>query len=168
MDNAKNGLQNHKDRKFPKKICFIPIGIIHAPFETLKEILIQFSMSNVKGVIEIFPEYNSALKDLDGFSHIYRIYYFDMVKLSVRLISKPFLDEIESGAFASRTPFRPNTIGISVLEILEIKNNMISVNSLDILNKTPILDIKPYIPQFDMIDAKKIGWLKGKIMEKGS
>ncbi len=155
-----------KERKFPDKVCFEPIGIIHTPFKSLKDIPIQSSMSDIKGNIEILPQYQSGLKDLSGFSHIYCFYFFDMVKLPVPLQSKPFLENELKGVFAIRTPFRPNPIGLSILKILGIEKNIITVNNVDILDLTPILDIKPYVPQFDAIKTKKIGWLKGKIKKK--
>ncbi len=159
---------NLKDRKFPEKVCFKPIGIIHTPFKSLKGIPIQSVISNMKGTIEIFPEYKTGLKDLSDFSHIYCIYYFDMVKLPVPLQSRPFLDNEIRGVFAIRTPFRPNPLGISILELIEINNKIIHVKNIDILDKTPILDLKPYIPQFDNIKTTRIGWLKGKIQRKVS
>lgn len=168
MEITKREIYDFKERKFPKKICFEPIGIIHSPFKTLKGIPIQSLMSDVKGSIEIFSIFKPALKDLDGFSHIYCLYYFDMVKLPVPLQSKPFLKDELKGIFCIRTPFRPNPIGLSILEILNIEENIIKVNYIDILDKTPVLDIKPYVPQFDSIKTKRIGWLKGYIREKKS
>jgi tRNA-Thr(GGU) m(6)t(6)A37 methyltransferase TsaA len=163
MEITRRELLDLKERKFPDTICFKPIGIIHSPFKTLKGIPIQSFMSDTKGHIEIFPEYQSGLKDLSGFSHVYCLYYFDMVKLPVPLQSKPFLTNEVKGVFAIRTPFRPNPIGISILEILEIKDNNIEVNNVDLLDQTPILDLKPYVPQFDNFKTTKIGWVKGKI-----
>ncbi|NVM19888.1 MAG: tRNA (N6-threonylcarbamoyladenosine(37)-N6)-methyltransferase TrmO [Candidatus Lokiarchaeota archaeon] len=155
-------------RKFPEKICFKPIGIIHTPFKTLKGIPIQSSMSNEKGSIEVFFEYQPGLKDLSAFSHMYCLYFFDMVKLPVPLQSKPFLDNQLKGVFAIRTPFRPNPIGLSILEILDVKENKIEVNNVDILDNTPLLDLKPFVSQFDNIQTTKIGWLKDKIKNKVS
>ena len=154
-----------KERKFLKKICFKPIGLIHTPFKNLKGIPIQSSMSNIKGTIEIFSEYRAGLKDLSGFSHFFCLYVFDMVKSPFPLQSKPFLDNEVRGVFAIRTPFRPNPIGLSILEILKVEENNIYVRNVDILDKTPILDIKPYITDFDYMKTYKIGWLKGKIKE---
>ncbi len=168
MEITKRELIDFKQRKFPEKICFKPIGIIHTPFKILKGIPIQSSLSDAKGTIEIFPEYKSGLKELSGFSHIYCLYFFDMVKLPVPLQSKPFLDNELKGVFAIRTPFRPNPIGLSILQILEIKEHKIQVNNVDILDKTPILDLKPYVPYFDNIETEKIGWLNGKIKKKVS
>jgi tRNA-Thr(GGU) m(6)t(6)A37 methyltransferase TsaA len=154
------------ERKFPEEICFKPIGIIHTPFNTLKGIPIQSSMSDINGTIEIFPEYKAGLKDLSGFSHVYCLYVFDMVKPPTPLQSKPFLDNKPKGVFAIRTPFRPNPIGLSIFEILKIDENMIYIQNVDILDKTPLLDLKPYVPRFDNIKTNKIGWLKGKIKKK--
>lgn len=168
MEITKRELIKFNERKFPEKVCFKPIGKIHTPFKTLKGIPIQSSMSDVKGTIEIFPEYILCLKDLSGFSHIFCLYFFDMVKLPVPLQSKPFLDNEKKGVFAIRTPFRPNPLGLSVLELLKVNNNELHVKNVDILDKTPILDLKPYVPQFDNIKTKKIGWLKGKVKRKVS
>ena len=162
MEIIKREIKNIKERKFPEQITFKPIGIIHTPFKELKGIPIQFSMSEAKGVIEIFPEYLPALKDLEGFSHIYCFYYFDMVKLPVPLQSKPFLDDETHGVFAIRTPFRPNPLGMSILRIESIEENKIFVFNVDILDSTPVLDIKPYISDFDSQKTVKNGWIKGK------
>ena len=166
MEITKREVYDFKERKFPNKICFKPIGIIHTLFKSLKGIPIQFGQSNSKGTIEIFSEFIPALKDLNDFSHIYCLYLFDMVKLPVPLRSKPFLDDNERGVFAIRTPFRPNPIGLSIFEISCIENGIIHINNVDVLDKTPLLDIKPYIPQFDKREAKKIGWIQGKIKSK--
>jgi len=166
MEITKRELIDFKDRKFPETICFKPVGIIHTEFKKVTGIPIQFGQSESKGTIEIFPEFIPALKDLDGFSHAYCLYLFDMVKLPVPLQSKPFLDDEKHGVFAIRTPFRPNPIGLSIFEILSIKNDKINVRNVDILDKTPLLDIKPYVPQFDAREAKKIGWVQGKIKTK--
>lgn len=168
MEITKKEIFSFKDRKFPKKICFNPIGIIHTEFTSLKGIPIQFYMSDSKGIIEIFPQYQNGLKDLEGFSHIYCIYFFDMVKLPVPLQSKPFLDNKLRGVFSIRTPSRPNPIGLSILEILEIKKNKIKVNNVDILDQTPILDIKPYIYEFDCTKSFKHGWIEDKIKKMTS
>ena len=168
MEIINRELTDFKERKFPDKICFKPIGIIHTPFKTLKGIPIQSSMSDAKGTIEIFPEYILGLKDLSGFSHIYCLYFFDMVKLPVPLQSKPFLDDEVKGVFAIRTPFRPNPIGLSIFKILEIKENNINVKNVDVLDRTPILDLKPFVPGFDNLQTNKIGWLQGKIKRKVS
>lgn len=168
MEITKKELLDFDERTFPEKVCFTPIGIIHTPFKNLKGIPIQFSMSNTKGTIEIFPDYIEGLKDLSGFSHLYCVYFFDMVKQPVPLQSKPFLMNEKKGVFAIRTPFRPNPIGISILGILNVQDNQITVDNVDLLDKTPILDLKPYASQFDNIKTTKIGWLKDRIIDKKS
>lgn len=168
MEILKRELKNFKKRKFPAKICFQPVGLVHSEFKKLNEIPIQYSLSHGKGTLEIFPKYRDALKDLEGFSHLICLYYFDMVKQPVPLLSKPFLDENIHGVFAIRTPFRPNPIGFSVFKIIKINNEEITVENIDVLDKTPILDIKPYIPQFDAVSAFKIGWIENKIQPKCS
>jgi tRNA-Thr(GGU) m(6)t(6)A37 methyltransferase TsaA len=168
MEITKKEIIDLKDRKFPEKVCFKPIGIIHTPFNSIKGIPIQSSMSNIKGIIEIFTEYQAGIKDLSGFSHIYCLYFFDMIKLPVPLQSKPFLSDEKKGVFAIRTPFRPNPIGLSIFEILKIEENKIHVRNVDTLDKTPILDLKPYVPKFDEIKTNKMGWLEGKIKTKYS
>ncbi|TFG25014.1 MAG: tRNA (N6-threonylcarbamoyladenosine(37)-N6)-methyltransferase TrmO [Promethearchaeota archaeon] len=168
MEITKRELIEYKDRCIPDKICFSPIGIIHSPFESLKGIPIQSKMSEAEGMLEIFPEYEIGLRALNGFSHIYCLYYFDMVKPPVPLQSKPFLSNEKKGVFATRTPFRPNPIGLSIFSILKVKINKIHVKNLDVLNRTPILDIKPYVPYFDNYKTNKIGWLQGNIKNKKS
>lgn len=168
MEISKRELKDFKERKFPDQVCFKPIGVIHTPFKTLKGIPIQSIMSDEKGIIEIFDEYLPALKDLDGFGYIYCLYLFDMVKLPVPLQSKPFLDDDVKGVFAIRSPFRPNPIGISILKLLKIEGNEIHVSDVEMLDKTPVLDIKPYIQEIDTRVTDKIGWLKGKIRKKTS
>lgn len=145
------------------QITFKPIGLIHSPFTELEEMPIQPSGSlGVKGFFEIHPEFSHALQDLDGFSHLYAIYYFHKVQnWQAKVI--PFLDTQERGLFATRAPKRPNPIGISLLEIICIKENRIDVNNIDILDGTPLLDIKPYIPQFEPAENIRIGWLNGKV-----
>ena len=168
MEIMNREIKNLENRKFPDEVCFKPIGIIHTPFKSLKGIPSQSSMSDIKGTIEIFPKFIDGLKDLSSFSHIYCLYLFDMVKLPVPLQSKPFLSNEMKGVFAIRTPFRPNPIGLSILEILNIEKNKINVKNVDILDGTPILDIKPYVSEIDNVKSKKIGWLQGKIKNKVS
>ncbi|MHA2429735.1 MAG: tRNA (N6-threonylcarbamoyladenosine(37)-N6)-methyltransferase TrmO [Promethearchaeota archaeon] len=168
MEIINGNLKSFTERRFPKEICFKPIGVIHSPFKTLKGIPIQPTMSKTSAMIEIFLEYQNGLKDLEGFSYIYCLYVFDMVKLPVPLQSKPFLQDDIKGVFSIRTPFRPNPIGLSILELLDIEGNIIKVNNIDMLDKTPVLDIKPYVPQFDFRETDKIGWLKNKIRDRTS
>jgi tRNA-Thr(GGU) m(6)t(6)A37 methyltransferase TsaA len=116
----------------------------------------------VAGTVEVLPEYCDGLKDLEGFSHIFLIYHFHLSQgYSLRV--KPFLDDSMRGVFATRAPKRPNAIGISVVRLVEIKGCTLRIEDVDIAEGTPLLDIKPYVPQFDAREAERIGWLAGKV-----
>jgi tRNA (adenine37-N6)-methyltransferase len=143
-------------------INFKPIGIVHTPFKKLQGMPIQPTGAvGVKGQIEIFPELNDGLKDLDGFSHIILLYNFHKVKES-KLKVIPFLDKKVRGVFATRAPRRPNAIGLSIVKLVEINGNIIQIENVDILDGTPLLDIKPYIPHVDQQEVLKLGWLENK------
>jgi tRNA (adenine37-N6)-methyltransferase len=114
------------------------------------------------GTIEVYPQYAEGLKDLQGFSHIILLYHFHLVKAG-SLIVKPFLDDQTHGVFATRSPSRPNPIGISIVKLTSIDKNILHIQNVDILEGTPLLDIKPYVPEFDCRKTLKIGWFKGKI-----
>jgi len=139
-----------------------PIGIIHTPYKDKKEIPCQGYKSDKIGEVEIFSEFEEALKDIEGFSHIYLIYYFHEATGYEPLV-KTFLDTQKHGVFAARHYNRPNPIGISVVELIEREGNILRVRQIDVLDGTPLLDIKPYVPQFDQRMNVKIGWLKGRI-----
>jgi len=146
-----------------KEIKFKPIGIIHSPFKEPKGTPIQpASAKGIRGTIEIFPEYAEGLKDLKGFSHIILIYHFHLSKTS-SLMVQPFLEKALHGVFATRSPSRPNPIGISTVKLLSIENHVLFVENLDIIDGTPLLDIKPYVPEFDKKEIVKIGWLTKNI-----
>jgi tRNA-Thr(GGU) m(6)t(6)A37 methyltransferase TsaA len=147
-------------------IIYRPIGIIHSLFNSLEDMPIQPS-SNVSGsgTFEIYPQFVDGLKDLEGFSHIYLLYHFHKIRQS-NLVVTPFLDKEPRGIFATRAPSRPNPIGLSLVELVRIENNLIYVERLDVLNETPLLDVKPYVPEFEHIHNVRIGWLeqvKGQI-----
>jgi tRNA-Thr(GGU) m(6)t(6)A37 methyltransferase TsaA len=146
-----------------EEITYTPIGIIRTPFEEPEGTPIQASEARgVKGKVEIFPEYVEGLKDLEGFSHVMLIYHFHLAKTS-QLLAKPFLDDEEHGIFAIRGPSRPNPIGISVVRLAKIKESVLFFKDVDIVDQTPLLDIKPYVPEFDQREAKKVGWLEKKL-----
>jgi tRNA-Thr(GGU) m(6)t(6)A37 methyltransferase TsaA len=153
------------------EVIYKPIGIIHSPFKSLKEMPIQpTSDVSGSGIVEIYPEFVDGLKDLEGFSHIYLLYHFHKVNLS-NLIVTPFLDRETRGIFATRAPSRPNPIGLSLVELARIENNLIYVERVDMLNETPLLDIKPYVPEFEHIQDVRIGWLervKGQVRTQKS
>ena len=149
------------------KIFVEPIGLIYIRFENPLNVPIQSQAAHeIPGIIEIFPKYSEGLKDLEGFSYLILIYYFHKIKES-KLQVKPFLDEIERGVYSTRAPIRPNHLGISLVKLNEIDNNMMKVQGIDIVDRTPLLDIKPFIPTFDIPratkDKIKIGWLTDRI-----
>jgi tRNA-Thr(GGU) m(6)t(6)A37 methyltransferase TsaA len=144
------------------KIQYDPIGIIHSPFKTTQGTPIQPSgAKGVAGSIEIFPEYAAGLADLDGFSHVYVLYHFHLSK-KFALKVKPFLDDRWRGLFATRAPSRPNPIGLSVVRLVEITDNILRVEDIDVVDGTPLLDIKPYVPAFDAPRVAKTGWIEQK------
>lgn len=152
-------------------IIYRPIGIIHSPFNTLEEMPIQpTSDISRSGTVEIYPQFKDGLKDLEGFSHIYLLYHFHKIRQS-NLIVTPFLDKEPRGIFATRAPSRPNPIGLSLVELIRLENNFIYVERLDVLNETPLLDVKPYVPDFEYKHNVRIGWLeqvKGQVKTRKS
>ena len=144
-------------------IKYRPIGIIHTPFKEPRGTPIQpIGAKGVEGYIEIFPEYIEGLEGLEGFSHIILIYHFHLVK-KTQLKVKPYMSNRVVGIFATRAPPRPNPIGISVVRLLEIKGNIVRICDVDIVDGTPLLDIKPYVPAFDHRDVERIGWLENVV-----
>ena len=142
------------------EIIYKPIGIIHSPYENTKDMPIQPAAARgIAGTVEVFPDYAKGLKDLNGFSHIILIYHFHLSN-GYQLEVKPFLDDNLHGVFATRAPKRPNNIGISVVKLTKVENNILYIENVDIVNGTPLLDIKPYILEFNAADNTTIGWLK--------
>jgi tRNA-Thr(GGU) m(6)t(6)A37 methyltransferase TsaA len=144
------------------EFCYKAIGVIHSPYKEPKNVPIQAAASDTEGTIEIYPEYVDGLLDLEGFSHILLLCHLHLIKNSP-LIVKPFLDDKTHGVFATRSPARPNKIGLSVVRLKRIERNILYIQELDIIDRTPLLDIKPYVPEFDCRYVEKIGWLNGKI-----
>jgi len=142
------------------KIEYRPIGVVHSPFAELKGMPIQPSRAKgIAGTVEVFLEFQEGLKDLNGFSHIILLYHFHMVTgHSLQVV--PFLDSELRGLFATRAPKRPNPIGLSVVRLESVQGGVLSVLDLDILDGTPILDIKPYVTEFDERTNVNIGWLE--------
>ena len=134
------------------------IGLIHTPFQETEKVPIQSSRSEATGVVEIFPEYLEGLDGVDEFSHLILMYIFHKVPEHTPLKVKPFLDDREHGVFATRYPMRPNPIGLSIVRFVCRKENAIEISGADMLDGTPLLDIKPYVPDFDIHTASKIGW----------
>ena len=146
-----------------KAIYYKPIGIIHSPFKEPKGTPIQPASANgVRGTVELFPKYRKGLQDIEGFSHIILLYHFHLSK-TINLTSTPFLDDTPHGIFAIRSPNRPNPVGMSIVRLLSVKENILHVQNVDIVDGTPLLDIKPYVPEFDNAEGIRIGWLEKKI-----
>ena len=144
------------------KIELESIGTIYTEFNEIEGMPIQpAGAKGKKGKIKIKEKYHTGLKDLEEFSHIHLIYLLHKVE-GYNLEVKPFMDNTTHGIFATRSPKRPNRIGMSVVKVNKIENNIIYVENVDILNETPLLDIKPYVPQLyeDTIDELKIGWFE--------
>lgn len=140
-------------------IVYEPIGTIHSPFKDVEGTPIQpVGAQDVSGTIVVKPEYCAGLKDLEGFSHVILIYHFNRSQ-GYSLVIKPFMDDTPRGLFATRAPKRPNPIGISVVRLERIENCTLYVKGVDIVDSTPLLDIKPYVPQFDAPEADSTGWL---------
>ncbi len=145
-----------------KKILFNPIGIVHSPFKIPKGVPIQSSAGkNFEATVEIYPEYVEGLKDLEGFSHIILLYHLHLIKQS-KLKVIPFMDNVLRGVFSTRAPSRPNPIGLSIVELQKIENNILHIKDVDIVNGTPLLDIKPFVPEFDARENTRIGWLANR------
>ena len=145
------------------EVKYTPIGIVHSPFKEPKGTPIQpAGAKDVKGSIEIFPEYSEGLKDIGGFSHIILIYHFHLSKKN-SLKVRPYMDDHVHGVFATRSPSRPNPIGISVVRLVKVEKNILHVKDIDIIDGTPVLDIKPYVPEFDVRVVERTGWLRQEL-----
>lgn len=141
---------------------FEPIGIIHSPFKAKNETPIQGAFQlDARASVEVFEEYGEGLQDIEGFSHIYLIYSFDRSG-EIKLVRPTFLDDEPHGIFASRHPCRPNGIGLTVVRLLKRQGIRLEVAGIDVLDGTPLLDIKPYIPRFDCYPEASEGWTAGK------
>ncbi|MBN2523894.1 MAG: tRNA (N6-threonylcarbamoyladenosine(37)-N6)-methyltransferase TrmO [Bacteroidales bacterium] len=141
-------------------ITFRSIGIIHTPFKVKEGMPIQpGGAQGIKGSIILKEKYTEGLADLPGFSHIYLIYYLHKSS-GYNLQVIPFLDNTFHGVFATRAPRRPNAIGISVVRLISIRKNILKIENVDMLDGTPLLDIKPYIPEFDILEVENRGWAR--------
>jgi tRNA-Thr(GGU) m(6)t(6)A37 methyltransferase TsaA len=145
----------------PDAIEYRPIGVIHSPFKEAAGSPIQGVFAeDAEGVVEVFEEYAEGLRELELFSHVYLLYHFHRAG-PVSLAVVPFLDDREHGVFATRAPSRPNGIGLSIVRLLARDGRRIHVAQLDVLDGTPLLDLKPYVPQFDHRPTANSGWIKG-------
>jgi len=149
------------------------IGTIHTPFHNDEDIPYQAWSSKEVARIEVLEEYEEGLMDIEGYSHLILIYEFhnrisesNKKNMNLRtegLLVKPFLDDEFHGVFSTRAPVRPNPIGLSVVELLERDGNRLVVEGADMLDGTPLLDLKPYVPVFDHRENARIGWMSGRL-----
>ncbi|MCX5906928.1 MAG: tRNA (N6-threonylcarbamoyladenosine(37)-N6)-methyltransferase TrmO [Deltaproteobacteria bacterium] len=145
-----------------KMILYKPIGVVHSPFRDQEGMPIQTAgAQGILGWIEINDDYTEGLRNLEGFSHIILLYHFPLSN-GYNLELKPFLDNATQGLFATRAPRRPNPIGLSVVRLVGIEGKTIKIENIDIVDGTPLLDINPYVPAFDIIAEATSGWVQGK------
>ncbi len=143
-------------------ITYRPIGYFRTPFTDIKGMPIQpIGGSDVEGVIDILPEFREGLVDLEGFSHAYVLYHLHRIQ-GFDLMVRPFLDNDRHGIFATRSPKRPNPIGLSVMRIKEVTEVSVVLEGIDVLDRTPVIDIKPYVMDFDRFEPERCGWFEGK------
>lgn len=136
-----------------------PIGVIHTPFtEPLGTPIQPAAAKGARGTVEVLEKYAEGLKDLDGFERVWLVYWFDRAA-ETRLLVRPYLVEEAHGLFATRAPCRPNPIGISSVKLVSVEGNVLHVEDVDMLDGTPLLDIKPYVSHFDVFDVERNGWL---------
>lgn len=147
------------------EIIFNPIGIIHSPHKTRENMPIQpLNAKGVKAKVELYESLREGLKDLESFSHIILIYYLHLSK-GFDLEVVPFMDNKPHGVFATRAPRRPNSIGLSTVKLNSIEGNILHIEDVDILDGTPLLDIKPFFSKFDNRPNAVSGWLDDKWKE---
>ena len=154
------GKKNIFKIKNMENITISPIGIIRTPFKDVKGMPVQpMAADGVKGYIELKPEYCKGLKDIEGFSHLTLVYRFHKIE-GYSLEVTPFMDIVPHGIFATRSPKRPNAIGISTVRLIEVKDNRIYIEQVDMLDETPLIDIKPFYPRYDNRTDTRAGWLE--------
>ncbi len=142
----------------PDAIEYRPIGVVRSEHTRPEDTPIQpIYAQGCPGRVEVFPEYWEGLRDLEGFSHVYLIYHLHRAG-PARLVVRPFLEDVERGVFATRAPSRPNPIGLSIVELVRREGGVLHVDGVDVLDGTPLLDIKPYTARFDRIETTRNGW----------
>ena len=151
------------DARMPTLRDFEPIGLVHSPFTQRDRTPIQPYRSQAAGQVELLPEYEPGLQDLETFSHVILLYLFHESEPGYDLRVTPFLDDQPKGLFATRYPRRPNPIGLSVVRLVRREGRVLHVSGIDVLDGTPLLDIKPYVPPFDAFSEATLGWLEGRV-----
>jgi tRNA-Thr(GGU) m(6)t(6)A37 methyltransferase TsaA len=145
-------------------ISYTPIGVIRSPFQTPAGMPVQsVAAKGVAGMIELAPTYQDGLQDLEGFSHLLLLYHFHLARRSPSLVVTPFLDDQPHGIFATRSPQRPNPIGLSLVRLIRVVGTQVYIEDVDVVDGTPLLDIKPYVPAFDVREATGIGWFAQRL-----
>ena len=145
-----------------------PIGVIWSPFTKPQGTPVQpVAAQDVAAVIEVFPEYETGLQDIEGFSHLILLYQLHLAR-SAELLVKPFLGDEVHGVFATRSPGRPNGLGMSVVRLTGRENNLLHICDVDIVTGTPLLDIKPYVAEFDARQQATCGWFEKNLHKLAS
>lgn len=142
------------------EIVLNPIGLIRTPHTDINHMPIQpIAAEGIRGTIELLPEYVEGLKDIEGFSHLTLLYYFHKIS-GYELQVVPFMDTEKRGIFACKAPKRPNAIGLSTVKLIGVEDNVIHIEQVDMLDGTPLIDIKPFYPRYDNRSDVEIGWLE--------
>ena len=139
-----------------------PIGVIRTPYRQATGTPIQGALSNdALGRVELYPEFVPGLRDLAGFERLWLIYLLDRAS-ATQLVVRPYLEDEEHGVFSTRAPARPNPIGLTAVRLLGVEDDRLQISGVDMLDNTPLLDIKPYVPSFDCFEVERTGWYQGK------
>jgi len=152
-------------RREPDELIYRPIGTIRSPYREPGDMPIQpVGARGVAGSVEVLPEYRRGLADLEGFSHLYLLYHFHRSQpfTSAALAVRPFLDDQDRGVFATRAPRRPNPIGLSVVRLISVREAVLTICDVDVVDGTPLLDVKPYVPAWDAVPEARAGWLEAR------
>ncbi|WP_254533292.1 tRNA (N6-threonylcarbamoyladenosine(37)-N6)-methyltransferase TrmO [Natrinema gelatinilyticum] len=145
---------------FRKEICYDPIGVVHSPYESPADIPKHASAAvDASGTVELDEKYGDGLAEIDGFSHIVLVTHLHLVEDAAMTCDPPFAD-VEPGIFATRGPRRPNPIGLSIVRLTSRDDTVLSVESLDLVNGTPVLDVKPFAPKADALTGLRGGWIE--------
>lgn len=146
-------------------ISYTPIGYVHSPFQQTVGMPIQaVAARGVPGRIELAPEYHAGLQDIEEFEYLILLYHLHRIE-GASLTVTPFLDHQPHGIFATRSPKRPNPIGLSVVRLVKVEGLILHIEDVDVLDGTPLIDIKPYVPDFDVRETKRIGWFAKNVSE---